>query len=278
MPLFLDRHDLPGVTPEDVAIAHSQDLEVQAKYGVRYLTYWLDHERQHAFCLVDSPSKDAAQEVHREAHGLLANKIIEVDPQRLQEFLGSPPTAEVGEAYTASAFRTILFTDIEGSTALTQRLGDDHAMRVLRTHNEVVREALRKTGGTEIKHTGDGIMASFSSVARAVECSILIQRGIAERDAGDGSLRLKIGLAAGEPVTEGDDLFGATVQLAARLSDQAAGGEILAASTVRDLCIGKGFPFTNPVELHLRGFEEPVRACEVQWGVADASERVEPQL
>ena len=265
MPLFLDRHDLPGVTPEDVAMAHAQDVEVQEKYGVKYISYWLDYERQHAFCLVDAPTKDAAQDVHREAHGLLANNVIEVDPHRLQEFLGRPPTAEVGEAYTASAFRTVLFTDIQGSTALTQRLGDEQAMQILRAHNEVVREALRKTAGTEIKHTGDGIMASFSSVARAVECSIAIQQGIAQQDVGDHPLRLKIGLAAGEPVAEGDDLFGAAVQLAARLCDQAGGGGILAASTVRDLCIGKGFSFADPVELELRGFDEPVRAYEIQW-------------
>ena len=272
MPLYLDRHDLPGVTPADVAMAHAQDVEVQEKYGVRYLSYWLDYERQHAFCLVESPDESSAQEVHREAHGLLANNIMEVDPQRLQEFLGRPPTAEVGEAYTASAFRTILFTDIQGSTALTQRLGDEHAMQVLRTHNEVVRDALRVSGGTEIKHTGDGIMASFSSVARAVHCSIMIQQGIAEHDAGDDPLRLKVGLAAGEPITESGDLFGAAVQLAARLCDKAGGGGILVASTVRDLCIGKGFSFSDHKELELRGFDEPVRAYEVEWSQADTSE------
>ena len=267
MPWFLDRHDLPGVTLADVATAHAHDVEVQAKHGVRYVSYWLDYERQSAFCLVESPSKEAAEAVHREAHGLMADNIIEVDPSRLSEFLGRPPSADVGEAYEASAFRTVLFTDIQGSTALTQQLGDDNAMRVLRIHNEVVREALRQTGGTEVKHTGDGIMASFSSVARAVRCAILIQQGIAQREGDEHPLKLKIGLAAGEPVAEGDDLFGAAVQLAARLCDQAGGGGILVASSVRDLCIGKGFPFTDHRELELRGFEEPVRAYEVQWAI-----------
>jgi class 3 adenylate cyclase len=276
MPWFLDRHDLPDVSAEDVANAHARDVEVQGKYGVRYVSYWLDYERQHAFCLVESPDKDSAAAVHREAHGLIADDIIEVDPNRLGEFLGLPPTADLGEAYTASAFRTVLFTDIQGSTALTQRLGDDHAMHVLRTHNEVVRGALQTTGGTEIKHTGDGIMASFSSVASAVRCSIAIQEGIAQQETGDEPLSLKIGLAAGEPVADGDDLFGATVQLAARLCDKAGGGGILVASTVRDLCIGKGFPFSNHVELELRGFDEPVRAYGVQWSTDDVAESSEP--
>ena len=264
----MDRHDLTGATAADVAAAHAKDVEVQDKYGVRYVSYWFDYERQSACCLVESPDKATAEAVHREAHGLMADDIIEVDPTRVGEFLGLPPKAEVGEAYTAPAFRTVLFTDIQGSTALTQRLGDDHAMRVLRAHNEVVREALRLTEGTEIKHTGDGIMASFSSVARAVECAIRIQQGIARQEGGDEPLKLKVGLAAGEPVAEGDDLFGAAVQLAARLCDKAGGGGILVASTVRDLCIGKGFPFSQHIDLELRGFDEPVRAYEVEWGAA----------
>jgi class 3 adenylate cyclase len=263
----MDRHDLPGATPTDVAVAHASDLDVQDKYGVRYLSYWFDYERQTAFCLVESPSRDAAEAVHRESHGMVANSIIEVDPQRVAEFLGNPPTADVGTPYVATAFRTVLFTDIHGSTALTQRLGDIAAMRVLRQHDEVVRNALRTSGGLEVKHTGDGIMASFTSVARAVECSIGIQQNVSKHLAKqpDEALKVKIGLAAGEPVTEGDDLFGAAVQLAARLCDQAGADGILVSAAVRDLCIGKNFSFTEHGELNLRGFDEPVRAYTVHW-------------
>jgi class 3 adenylate cyclase len=267
MPIYMDRHDLPGATPTDVAVAHARDVEVQDKYGVRYLSYWFDYERQTAFCLVESPSRDTAEAVHREAHGLVANSIIEVDPQRVTDFLGIPPTAALGERYVATAFRTVLFTDIHGSTALTQRLGDIGAMRVLRRHDEIVRDALRTSGGLEIKHTGDGIMASFTSVARAVECSIGIQRKVAEHIAEqpNEALKVRIGLAAGEPVTEGDDLFGAAVQLAARLCDQAGANGILVSAAVRDLCIGKNFGFMELGELNLRGFDEPMRAYTVHW-------------
>jgi class 3 adenylate cyclase len=267
MPLYMDRHDLPGVTPTDVAGAHAGDVDVQDKYGVRYLSYWFDYERQTAFCLVESPSRDAAEAVHRESHGLVASSIIEVDPQSVTEFLGNPPTADVGKPYVATAFRTVLFTDIHGSTALTQRLGDIAAMRVLRRHDEVVRDALRTSGGLEIKHTGDGIMASFTSVARAVECSIEIQQKILKHIAEqpEEAFKVKIGLAAGEPVTEGDDLFGAAVQLAARLCDQAGADGILVSAAVRDLCIGKNFGFMEHRELTLRGFDEPVRAYSVHW-------------
>jgi class 3 adenylate cyclase len=267
MPLYLDRHDLPGATPTDVAIAHSRDVDIQGQYGVRYLSYWFDYERQSGFCLVESPTKEAAERVHRESHGMLANAIIEVEADQVFEFLGKPPTAEIGEAYVASPFRTVLFTDIQGSTELTQRLGDIGAMRVVRKHNDVVREALKTSGGREIKHTGDGIMASFPSVANAVECSITIQRRIADyiRERPKEGLRVKVGLAAGEPITEGDDLFGATVQLAARLCDHAAADGILVSSAVRDLSLGKTFTFRERGPLSLRGFDEPVRAYNVRW-------------
>ena len=270
----MDRHDLAGATPPDLALAHSRDVEIQDKYGVRYVSYWFDYERQTAFCLVESPGPDAAEAVHRESHGMVAHTIIEVDANRVSEFLGRPPTADVGKPYVATAFRTVLFTDIEGSTALTQRLGDIGALRVLRRHDDVVREALKTSAGLEIKHTGDGIMASFSSVARAVECSIRILQGIDELigERSDESLGIKIGLAAGEPVTEGDDLFGATVQLAARLCNRAGGNRILASAAVRDLCIGKNFGFSEHGELHLRGFHEPVRAYEVHWNTNLAGE------
>jgi class 3 adenylate cyclase len=267
MPLYLDRHFLPGATPTDVAIAHSRDVDIQDQYGVRYLSYWFDYERQSGFCLVESPTKEAAEEVHRESHGMVANNIIEVEAGRIHEFLGNPPSAEVGEAYVATAFRTVLFTDIRGSTALTQRLGDVAAMRLLRKHNDVVRGALKAWDGREVKHTGDGIMASFSSVAKAVESSIAIQRKAADqvRESPDEALLLKIGLAAGEPITEGDDLFGATVQLAARLCDHAGDAGILVSSAVRDLCIGKAFRFREQGPLILRGFDEPVPAFAVWW-------------
>ncbi len=275
MPLYMDRHDLPDTTtPTEIAVAHSLDVGIQDKYGVKYLSYWFDYERHTGFCLVESPSRDAAEAVHRESHGIVANSIIEVDPQRVNEFLGHPPRAEVGKPYVATAFRTVLFTDIQGSTALTQRLGDIGAMRVLRTHDHLVRDALRTSGGLEVKHTGDGIMASFSSVARAVECSISIQQRIADHVAEqpDEAFRVKIGLAAGEPITEGDDLFGAAVQLAARLCDQAGADGILVSAAVRDLCIGKSFGFLEHGELKLRGFDEPVRAYTVHWNNAPLRE------
>jgi class 3 adenylate cyclase len=265
MPLYMDRHDLQGVTAEDVAHAHVRDLQVQSQFGVRYLSYWFDYDTQAAFCLVDSPTKEAAEQVHRVAHGLVANRIIEVDPHRVEDFLGAIRDPSGGD-HVETAFRAILFTDIEGSTALTQRLGDGGAMRILRRHDEVVRAALRSHRGHEVKHTGDGIMGSFTSATEAVESAHVIQRALTDDpDTAEGErLRVRIGLSAGEPVTERGDLFGAAVQLAARLCVEAPPGEILASSAVRDLSIGKGFTFQNAGELNLKGFDTPIRAYLVR--------------
>jgi len=125
---------------------------------------------------------------------------------------------------------------------MTQRLGDAGAMAIVRAHDEIVRGALERHRGSEVKHTGDGMMAAFPSVVSAIECAVEIQRRIAEAEGtGRISVRVRIGMAAGEPVTEGNDLFGATVQVAARLCSRADPGGILVAGAVHDLALGKGF-------------------------------------
>jgi class 3 adenylate cyclase/pimeloyl-ACP methyl ester carboxylesterase len=162
---------------------------------------------------------------------------------------------------------TILFTDVEGSTALTQRLGDAKAREVLRNHEHIVREALRAHGGAEVKAMGDGFMASFSSATRALECAIAMQRAFAQHNESAGeTISVRIGLNAGEPIAEDEDLFGTAVILAARIAAQAKGGEILASDVVRQLVAGKGFLFADRGEVALRGFEGPVRLYEVRWG------------
>ena len=162
---------------------------------------------------------------------------------------------------------TIMFTDMEGSTALTQRLGDEKAQALLRQHNGIVREALRAHNGSEIKHTGDGIMASFPAASKALESAVAIQREFAanaERTP-EPAVRVRIGLNAGEPVAEEADLFGTAVQMAARVCAHAEPGQIVAANVVRELAAGKGFLFSDLGDIALRGFEDPVRLYEVRW-------------
>lgn len=167
----------------------------------------------------------------------------------------------------SGGFRTIMFTDMEGSTALTQRLGDEDAQSRVRLHNQIVRDSLDEYGGTQIKHTGDGIMASFPTASGAVDCAVAIQRAIAEHnEAHPGEqVLVRIGINAGEPVAEGDDLFGTAVQLASRVCATAEPSEILTTDVVRQLVAGKGFLFADRGTANLRGFEDPVRTYEVRW-------------
>ena len=176
------------------------------------------------------------------------------------DFIGEPDTA-TKTSVSPSGLVTILFTDMVGSTDLTQRVGDDKAQEAVRQHNFAVRDALKAHAGKEIKHTGDGIMASFASARGAVDCAVAIQRALA---AGD-SVRVRIGLNAGEPVAEEQDLYGTSVQMAARVCAEADAGEILVSNVVRELAAGKGFLFNDRGDHALKGFEDPVRVYEVRW-------------
>ena len=164
---------------------------------------------------------------------------------------------------------TILFTDIVGHTEMMQRLGDARGREVLREHERITRETLKAHGGVEVKTMGDGFMASFGSVTKAMECAIALQRAFAAFSLpspldGEG-LGVRCGLNAGEPIEEDGDLFGATVILASRIAAKAGAGEILVPDTVRGLLSGKGFLFGDRGEFVPKGFDEGVRLWDVRW-------------
>jgi len=173
----------------------------------------------------------------------------------------------VAEPVAAGGLCTVLFTDVEGSTALTELLGDAKAREVMRSHERITREALRAHGGAEVKAMGDGFMASFSSVTQALECAVAVQRAFASYsdENPETPIRVRIGLNAGEPIAEDEDLFGTSVVMAARIAAQAVGGEILVSDVVRQLVAGKGFLFSDRGEVPLKGFADLMRLYEVQW-------------
>jgi class 3 adenylate cyclase len=182
------------------------------------------------------------------------------------QFVGSGGGARRTAAAADSTFRTVLFTDIVGHTEMMRRLGDEKGRAVLRDHERITRDVLRANGGSEVKTMGDGFMASFTSVTKAVGCAIALQRAFDERSAdAPEPITIRVGLNAGEPIQDEGDLFGETVILAARIAAKAEGGEILIADTVRGLCSGKGFLFSDRGEFVAKGFEEPVRVYEVRW-------------
>ncbi|MBX5161500.1 MULTISPECIES: nickel-binding protein [unclassified Rhizobium] len=269
MPIFMDRHFLEGTSAADVARAHRMDLDIQDRYDVKFLTYWFDQQRGTVFCLVDAPDMETAQCVHRDAHGFVANEIVEVALSAVEAFLGRihdlEPAAGQSSAQVDPGHRAILFTDIVGSTEMTARLGDRIGTEMVRAHDAIVRRCLGQTSGREVKHTGDGIMAAFSATSAAVECAMTIQQEFKRYNGGNAEpIHIRIGLDCGEPVEDSNDLFGSTVQLAARLCAVAASDQILVSENIfREY--GAADLFGHATRRRLKGFSKPMMVFRCEW-------------
>jgi len=278
MPVYMDRHYIEGATRHAVAHAHQKDLALQDKYNIKFLTYWFDEARCTAFCLIEAPNRNTIEQAHNEAHGFVPNEVLEVDPSVVDAFLGrikDPPQTHPSAAKSAdiamdAGFRVIMFTDLKDSTLMTTLYGDTKALHLLHIHNALTRNSLNAHRGREVKHTGDGFMASFVSVTDAVECAVAIQKAFAayNKENPETPLNLRIGLSAGEPIEEHGDLFGKAVQLAARLCAHAEPAQILVAQVVFDQCEGKKSSFLELGEVTPKGFDQPIRVYELNWAGA----------
>jgi class 3 adenylate cyclase/pimeloyl-ACP methyl ester carboxylesterase len=183
----------------------------------------------------------------------------------LRPFLGAG-AADTAVAAHDSGVRTVLFTDLVGHTEMMRRLGDDRGRDVLREHEHITRDLLRQYAGAEVKTMGDGFMASFGSVAKAMDCAIALQRAFAAHtESMPEPLNVRVGLNAGEPIEEDGDLFGSTVIMASRIAAQAGAGEILIPEPLRHLLSGKSYVYADRGEKILKGFEDAVRLYEVRW-------------
>ncbi len=163
---------------------------------------------------------------------------------------------------------TIMFTDIVSSTAITERLGDRRARDVFRTHNEIIRKHTKESNGIEVKNMGDGFMLTFSSARRGIACAIEAQRDLRKynRNNPDAALSVRMGLSIGEPIREEEDLFGKSVVLAARISSQAEGRQILICNIVHALVANIGeFSFSELGDFELKGISGTHTLYEVLW-------------
>jgi class 3 adenylate cyclase len=166
---------------------------------------------------------------------------------------------------------TVMFSDIEDSTVLTERLGDRRWVELLHTHNRIVADSVRHHGGFEVKNQGDGFMLAFSSARRAISCAIEIERALADHRARHSAelLHVRIGLHTGEAIKEGEDFFGKNVILAARIAAQATGDQILVSSLIRELVASSGeFDFDEPRKLDLKGLSGKHTVYPVHWNGA----------
>jgi AraC-like DNA-binding protein len=227
MPIYMDRHDIKGVTAEQVAAIHQLDLKIQYKYGCRALTYWFDEERGTAFCLIEAPEKEAVVRMHGDAHGQVPHRIIEVESEIVERFLGRiedpEPHPAAGSADTPvfedPAFRTIMVSCIANEAFIKGNLGMDQSLSLVRSYHEYLEGIAGRFRGRSIKQSDGGQLTLFNSVRQAVHCTVESHRRIGDfnRRSAPIPIRLITGLAAGEPVTGSDNLFGETIRLVNRL-------------------------------------------------------------
>jgi len=219
MPIYMDLHILPGVKANDVAEAHRRDMLIQGEHNCVCMTYWIDEKRGNVFCLIDAPDQKAVEEMHHKAHGLIPNKIIEVNTTIVDSFLGriidpldALTNAEGLKVFHDPSFRVLLVTTIKDPVLMQYELGKEKANELLQQHNEIIRLELAAFNGSEVEHEGVGFIASFTSAVKAVACANSIQEKMEASPMG-----LKIGIHGGEPVTDNAYLFGETIQLAQQL-------------------------------------------------------------
>lgn len=162
---------------------------------------------------------------------------------------------------------SLLFTDIAGSTTMFERNGDVYGRRIISVHDRIVAKQVRDCGGSLTKHTGDGVLAAFASCGRAVKAAIRIQRQI-QRFREEYPLlafNVRIGVNIGAVVRSGADVYGASVNLAARLRDCARKDEILTTGIVYERCSGKGYSFVRRGKRRFRGIQRSIPVYEVRW-------------
>ncbi len=241
MPLYMDRHDVPGITAAAVAEAHVKDLAIQQEYGCVCMTYWVDEERENAFCLIYAPDADSVKEMHRHAHGLVPYDVIEVEDKVVHSFLGRVYDPKISmnnnglKVFAEPAFRCILSFDVQEQALLNCRYGNTTANELLTRFYEIVHQVILSHRGSLVENHED-LLGSFASISNAVDAAAAIQEEVGLLNAKNTlpAVAVSIGISAGEPVTRSNDFFGDTIRVAKRLSFVAGGGKIYIPAVVKE--------------------------------------------
>jgi AraC-like DNA-binding protein len=279
MPIYMDVHIVPGVKAKDVAEAHSKDLLHQVEHKCKCMTYWIDEARENIFCLIEAPDKRAVEEMHSKAHGLIPNKIIEVNSILVESFLGriyDPENAKISndglKVFADPSFRILLVTKILDPVLLKHKLGTEKADELLNKQNTIIRENILEHEGSEAEQEGSGFIVSFSSASKAVACALAVQREV--NASMDREIDFRIAINAGEPVEKSNRLFGDTIQFASNMCGISKGGKIAIASSVKELVSKDFFQDKNKAFLSLPPQDESLlkllfTKLEENWQDAD---------
>jgi AraC-like DNA-binding protein len=239
MPIFMDLHNVPGVTPKEVAEAHGHDVKIQDEFSCRTMTYWMDVDKGCVFCLIEAPDKESVKEMHKKAHGLIPNDIIEVDSNVVKAFLGriqDPETVQKEhlplKVFSDPAFRIIVATKTIDARLLQHTLGAEKAKDLMLLYHTLANDQTKLHGGNRVEMQEEGFVISFTDVNQAIECALAIQqrlRGVAE------VIGLRLAIHAGVPLDGNEMIFGSTIQLARYLCTLGNDNQILMSSAVRNL-------------------------------------------
>lgn len=240
MPIYMDVHIVPGVKARAVAEAHHLDLLHQEEFACKCMTYWIDEERENVFCLIEAPTKEAVEEMHRKAHGLIPNRIIEVSPDVVSAFLGriydpseAATTADGLKVFADPSFRVLLLIRTADPVLVQFKLGPEKACELQNRQNETIRKYLARHGGREVEDSGTGFIVSFTTASKAVSCALGVQKEMQEYS--DGTTGVQIAINAGEPVEKSNRLFGDTLQQAGYMCAIAGSMQIVVTSAVKEL-------------------------------------------
>jgi AraC-like DNA-binding protein len=239
MPIYMDRHDIvENTTAAQVAGLHQQDLKIQGQFGCRGLTYWFDEQRSTAFCLIEAPDVSAITAMHNHAHGQVPNRVIEVSPALVESFLGriEDPERTGSDALKIidePAFRIIMLVLLKPPSA-TQRVSG-RTSRQLEQFHQTVGNIFLSFSGKLVRQNDHRLIISFTAVADAIRTAFEIRMQFEKnKTLIDTGVTLKIGLSAGEPVTDKQALFEDAIRLVERMC-RIVKGEIILSSEVKDL-------------------------------------------
>ena len=246
---FMCRHlGMPGRAVEDLTASHDLDLAFQEQHGLRWLSYFVNSDNGNSFCLAEAPSKEAVETCHVAAHGqMLPFRIVEVEWDAVQAFLGEVGEPATGQPWQSSAVRAFLVAELISFYTLASELDDERALGVIVDFRALVEKAVADSHGSQILSSGDRSIAGFGSAAACVSCALALQAGMDGYNATSPQtpIEFRIGLSAGEPVTQDGGLFGAAVQAAEQAARLGPVGGILASRAIRELCASKPFAFNR---------------------------------
>jgi AraC-like DNA-binding protein len=228
MPLYMDFHQLAGVTVEDVKKAHMADIAVQEKFGVKYLQFWVNKEAGTVFCLTEGPDKETCQKVHQMAHGNIACAMTEVEPGFYEALMGKAPLREDHLARHADGtvdvgYRSVMALSVREQKPTKSHV--DHPLFALPISN------IAHYDGREVKlDTDDSFVSVFTDTNAAIDCALEIHDDLLKTHKKGPKVVFKIGISADQPVTQEGEFFGNAIRLAQRLSGAAFDNKILISS------------------------------------------------